>query len=119
MNNGFISPDRHGLLDYGFSIVGLGVPALLGLTGAARSLPASLGLEAGLLTAFTRHRYAVKGSIPLSTHGRIETVIVPAYFLAIVASGALEQRKARLFFAGYFAAAMLNFFLTDYDAKTK
>ncbi|MDQ3657936.1 MAG: hypothetical protein M3457_23030 [Chloroflexota bacterium] len=117
MNNGFISPDRHGLFNYGFSIVGLGLPALLGLSGAARGLPASLGLEVGMLTAFTRHRYAMKRTIPLSTHGRIETVLVPAYFLAIVASGALDQRGARVFFASYLAAAVTTFFLTDYNAK--
>ena len=50
-----ITPARHGLIESGFGIVKLGVPALLGLTGAARVLPAVWAVAQGTLNAFTDH----------------------------------------------------------------
>ncbi|MDQ3657937.1 MAG: hypothetical protein M3457_23035 [Chloroflexota bacterium] len=116
MNRGFISPERHGLIDYGFGIVGVGLPALLKLPGPARTLPTTWALAQGSLNALTDQRYAVRRIIPFSLHGQAETLGLPAFFLATVASGALEQRKSRLFFAGLFAALLTNYVLTDYDA---
>lgn len=35
-----ITPALHGFIDYGFGVMNLGMPALLGLTGPARVVPA-------------------------------------------------------------------------------
>jgi hypothetical protein len=111
-----ITPARHGLIDYGFGIVNLGVPTLLGLTGAARVLPAVWAVAQGTLNAFTDHRYAVGRVIPFATHGRAESFGLPALAAATVISGAPKQPRARLFLAVLFAALVTNYMLTDYKA---
>lgn len=111
-----ISPGLHGLVDYGFGIVNVSVPALLGLSGSARVIPAVWAIAQGTLNAFTNQPYAVDRVIPFATHGRAESFGLPALAGAAVVSGALRQQKARLFFAGLFAALLTNYFLTDYKA---
>lgn len=111
-----ISPGLHGLIDYGFGVVSLGVPALLGLSGPARVVPAAWAVAQGTLNAFTDQPYAVARVIPFATHGRAESFGLPALAAATVASDALRQPNARLFFAGLFAALVTNYFLTDYKA---
>lgn len=111
-----VSPGLHGLIDYGFGIVNLSVPALLGLSGPARVIPAVWALAQGTLNAFTDQPYAVARLIPFATHGRAESFGLPALAATTVASGALKQPKARLFFAGLFAALATNYVMTDYTA---
>lgn len=48
-----ISPALHGLIDYGFGIVNLSVPVLLGLSGPARVVPMVWAVAQGSLNAFT------------------------------------------------------------------
>jgi len=111
-----ISPGLHGHIDYGFGVVSLGVPALLGLSGPARILPAVWAVDQGTLNPFTDQPYAVDRVIPFATQGRAKSFRLPALAAATVVSGALRQLKARLFFAGLFAALLTNYFLTDYNA---
>lgn len=115
MTSGLISPGRHGMIDYGFAVASLAAPTLIGLTGTARAVPAALGAGVGVLAALTDQPYAVRRDVSLSTHGRIEAVAIPACFVALASRGAVRQPRARLFFALYFAAALITFFLTDYD----
>ncbi len=51
-----VTPALHGLVDYGFGIVNLAVPALLGLTGSARVVPAAWAVTKGTLNALTAQR---------------------------------------------------------------
>jgi len=96
--------------------VNLGMPALLGLSGPARVIPAVWALAQGTLNAFSDQPYAVARLIPFAAHGRAESFGLPALAATTVVSGALRQPKARLFFAGLFAALLTNYFLTDYKA---
>ena len=111
-----VTPALHGLIDYGFSIVNLGVPALLGLTGSARVVPAAWAVVQGTLNALTDQRYAVSRVIPFATHGRAESFGLSALAVTTVVSGALKQPRARLFFVVLFAALLTNYMLTDYKA---
>lgn len=111
-----ISRGLHGLIDYGFGLVNLSVPALLGLSGSARVVLAGWAAAQGALNAFTDQKYAVRRVVPFATHGRAESLGLPALAVTTVASGALRHPKARLFFAGLFAALLTNYFLTDYNA---
>ncbi len=111
-----ITPGLHGLIDYGFGLVSVTIPALLGLTGSARVIPVLWAVGQGTLNAFTDQPYAVKRIIPFSTHGRAETIGLPTLFAVTAASGALKHPRARVFFASLFAALLTNYVLTDYDA---
>lgn len=111
-----ISPAMHGLIDYGFRIVNTAGPALLGLSGPARTIPMLAALAQGTLNAYTDQPYALERAVPFSTHGRLESFGVPALAVATVASGALKRPKARLFFFGLFAALGTVYFMTDWDA---
>ncbi|MDQ3657938.1 MAG: hypothetical protein M3457_23040 [Chloroflexota bacterium] len=97
-----ISPAVHGLIDYGFGIVNIAGSALLGLSGPARARPVTWALAQGTLNAFTDQPYAIERAIPFSVHHQAETLGVPALAVVTVASGALKQPRARLFFAGLF-----------------
>ncbi len=112
-----ISPAMHGLIDYGFGLANTAGPALLGLTGSARMVPAIAALAQGSLNALTDQRYAVSRAIPFSVHGQAETFGVPALAIATVASGALKQPKARLFFGALFLALGTVYALTDWTAS--
>ncbi len=111
-----ITPALHGLIDYGFGVVNLAVPALLGLTGAARVIPAAWAAAQGTLNAFTDQRYAVHRVVPFAIHGRLESFGLPTLAVTTVASGALKQPRARFFFAVLFVALVTNYMLTDYKA---
>lgn len=107
-----ISPALHGLIDYGFGIVNLSVPVLLGLSGPARVVPMVWAVAQGSLNAFTDQTYAVKRVIPFATHGRAKTFGLPALAVTTVVFGAWKQPGSRLFFA----ALATDYFLTDYNA---
>lgn len=111
-----ISPAIHGLIDYGFGIENITGPALLGLHGTARTAPMIAALAQGSLNAFTDQPYAVDRSIPFAAHGLAETFGVPVLAVATIATGALEQPNARLFFGRLFLALGMVYALTDWGA---
>ena len=111
-----ITPRRHGAIDYGFLVVGLTVPTLLGLNGTARVLFAALALGQSTLNAFTNHSLAVKRLIPFRIHGRIELSSVPVYFLLPFLVDAVDGARALVFYLVTGATLLTVFFLTDWSA---
>ena len=104
-----VTPALHGLVDYGFGIVNLAVPALLGLTGSARVVPAAWAVTKGTLNALTDQRYAVRRVVPFAMPGPLESAGLPTLAVTTVASGALKQPRARRFFAVLFADLVTNY----------
>ena len=49
-------------------------------------------------------------------HGKLETPYVPAILLLPWLTGAFKRRNARLYFGAFFAMAVTNYLLTDYNA---
>ena len=107
----------HSLIDYGFGAAAVGGPALLGFRGAARALPLGLAATQGALNAFTDQPYAIKRIVPFKLHGRSEKLAVPAFALAVAASGALGQPGAKAYFGGLIGALATVYTLTDWDAR--
>lgn len=112
-----IKVEGHSLIDYGFFAGAVGLPLLLGLDGPARQIPLAFAATQGTLNALTDQPYAARRLVPFRWHGRAESVAVPGLAVAVVASGALAQPKARPFFAGLLAALAVVYTLTDWDAE--
>lgn len=110
-----ISPATHGLIDYGFGLVNMTIPAVLGLTGVAKTIPMVAALAQGTLNAFTE----ISRKIPFSTHGWLETAGVPTLVAVSAASGAMKKPKARNYYLGLFAALGIVYMLTDWNATPK
>lgn len=116
MNRKPFGPKTHAVIDYGFMATLFLAPDLLKFEGTARTLCYAFGGTAGLLTALTAQPLALKRVVPFRVHGYIDTPFVPALLLLPWATGALEERNARLYFSSFFAAALTNYLLTDFDA---
>jgi hypothetical protein len=111
-----ITPRRHAAIDYGFLVVGLTVPSLLGLNGAARVLFALLALGQTTLNAFTDHSLALKRLVSFRLHGRIELGSVPVYFGVPFLVGAIDDGLALAFYLVTGATLLTVFLLTDWGA---
>ena len=109
-----ISPRLHGAIDYGFFVIGLVVPSLLGLNGAARVLFALLALGQTTLNAFSDHSLALRRLVPFRLHGRIELGSVPVYFLLPYLVGALDGARAVAFYLVTGVTLLSVFALTDW-----
>ncbi|WP_198170427.1 hypothetical protein [Deinococcus arboris] len=90
-------------------------PSVLGLKGSARAWCYGFGAAAAFLNGLTDQPFTVKRLISFRVHGQADTPFVPLLLLLPWATGALKQPKARVFFTGYFLAALTNYLLTDYD----
>lgn len=114
-----ISPAMHGLIDYGFGLANATLPSMLGLSGAAKMIPAAWAVGQGTLNALTDQPYAIARKIPYRVHGQVEAVGVPSLVAVTVASGAMKEPKARRFFIALFIALATVYTLTDYSAKPR
>ena len=112
-----IKVESHSLIDYGFLAVAVAGPIALGLQGPARTVPLAFGASQGALNALTDQPYAVERAVPFKLHGRAESLAVPAFAVALVATGALAQPKAKPYFLGFLAALAAVYVLTDWDAE--
>ena len=111
-----ITPKQHGAIDYGFLVIALAGPTLLGLNGTAKVLFAALGLVQGTLNAFSDHPLALKRVVPFRVHGRLELGGVPVYFLLPILLGAIDGTRALVFYLGAGALLLTVFALTDWKA---
>jgi len=109
-----ISPQMHGAIDYGLLGLNLAAPSLLGLKGSARVLPYLIGGVQGALNAVTDQPLAARRVVPFRMHGQIEKWSLPAVALLPLATGALKQPRARLFFGTTFGLLLAVFQLTDW-----
>lgn len=111
-----IGPTAHGAIDYAFATLNTLAPTLFGLEGPARAICYSFAASQGLLNALTDHPLGLKKVVPLRMHGKLETRYVPAILALPWLTGAFKQRNARLYFGAFFAMAVTNDLLTDYNA---
>lgn len=117
MNQKIFGSKEHCSIDYGFAATLLLAPRLLKLEGTARTLCYVFGSAAGVLTALTDQPFALKRLVPFRVHGQVDTPFVPTLLVLPWMTGALKQKKARLFFFSFFAAVLTNYLLTNYNAS--
>ncbi len=70
----------------------------------------------GALNALTDQPLSPMRLVPFRTHGTIERYSAPAFVALPWLTGALEERRARIFFLALGAALVAVHRLTDWDA---
>ena len=111
-----LGPTAHGIIDYAFATLNTLAPTLFGLKGPAKAICYGFAATQGTLNALTDTPVGLKKVVPLRMHGKLETPYVPAILLLPLVTGAFKQRNARLYFGAFFAMAVTNYMLTDYNA---
>jgi hypothetical protein len=114
-----ISPAAHGAIDYAFAAAHLLAPSLLGLKGPARSLCYIFGLKVLALNALSDHPLALNRAIPMPTHKKLETSLLPGLVILPAVTGAWRQPAAGAFFLGSLLVGLTNYLLTDYQANER
>jgi hypothetical protein len=111
-----VSPALHGLLDYGIAAGNLVLPSLLGMSGRARAVFGAFGVQVAVVNALTAQPYAVQRLIPLRVHRRVDLAGAPAYVAVPLLTGAVRERRARVYWFATTAALLALYVLTDWDA---
>lgn len=111
-----IGPTAHGAIDYTFAAITAAGPAALELDPAARATSHAFSALVTVLSAFTNYPLALRRVVPLRMHGALETPFLPAVLVVPWLTGAMRQRKARLYFTSLFAMAATTYMLSNYNA---
>ena len=112
-----LSPEQHGIADYGFLAANLALPSLLGASRAARLLFAAFGAVQGSLNAVTDQPLAVRRLVPFRLHGRIEKLSGPAYLLLPLLTGVHRDPRGRAYWIAAGIALVTVYNATDWDAE--
>jgi hypothetical protein len=112
-----ITPRLHGLIDYGFVAVQALIPSLLGVNNKAVKLYQATAVNLFLYNALTDHPVSAKPLISYKTHGKIDVASVAGLALLTFYSGIRRDKKALSFHIALVSLAVINVFLTDWDAK--
>ncbi|MEO3407561.1 hypothetical protein AAFN85_26825 [Mucilaginibacter sp. CAU 1740] len=109
-----ITPKWHALIDY--ALVGslLTLPSLFGMNKKAKQLYAAEALILLPYVALTKQPVAVKGLIPMETHGKIDPFNVAQFALQTFFKPFHQTKKELIFNVAFTAIAGLTVLLTDY-----
>lgn len=112
-----ISPKAHALIDYALVGALLTLPSLLKMNKKAKLIYAA---EAAVLlpyVALTEQPVAVKGLIPMETHGKIDPFNVAQFAAQTFFKPFHKTRKELIFNVAFTAIAGLTVLLTNYQEK--
>lgn len=112
-----ISPATHGIADYGFALLSLTVPTLLGASKKTKHLYAMIALEVFLYGALTKHKYALKGLISLDAHKKIDLSNLIGIALLSGSKRVKEDKRVLAFNLALLAIGVANVLATDWNDK--
>ena len=114
MNIRKISPAIHGVADYGFALLSLTVPTLLGASKKTKKLYVLIALEVFLYGALTKHKYAIKGLISPNLHNKID--LSNLIGLALLSANKQIRRDKNIFVfnLALVALGLANVLVTDW-----
>jgi hypothetical protein len=115
MTNKPISPQLHGLLDYGLAAANSVVPGLLHMSTKARGMFRTFSVIQGGLNAITDQPYAAQKIVPFPLHGMIDKASAPAFLLAPFVAGVFRERRARNWWMFVGATLVVVYNLTDWS----
>ena len=115
MTNRPISPELHGILDYGLTVANTVVPSMLNMSSKARSLFRTFAVIQGGLGAVTDQPLAVQKIVPFPMHGLIDKASAPLYLLAPFVTGVIRERKARNWWLLVGTTLVVVYNLTDWS----
>lgn len=111
-----IKPETHGIIDYGLGAIQILGPTVFGIRGPARTLSRLFGLTQSTINVLTDHPVATKRLTPFRLHGALEKWNAPVFLGLPMLTGALKKPRARNFFLGFFALAVVVYNLTGWEA---
>ncbi len=109
-----ISPKWHALIDYALVSSLLTLPSLLSMNKNAKSIYAAEALVLLPYVALTKQPVAIKGLIPMETHGKIDPFNVAQFALQTFFKPFRKTKKELIFNVAFTAIAGLTVLLTDY-----
>jgi hypothetical protein len=115
MTNRPISPELHGILDYGMTVANSVVPGWLNMSTKARALFRTVAVIQGGLNALTDQPLAVQKIVPFPMHGLIDKASAPLYLLAPFLTGVIRERRARTWWLLVGVALVAVYNLTDWS----
>ena len=115
MTNRPISPELHGILDYGLTVANTVVPGMLNMSTKAKSLFRTIAVIQGGLGAVTDQPLAVQRIVPFPMHGLIDKASAPLYLLAPFVTGVFRERKARNWWLLVGTTLVVVYNLTDWS----
>jgi len=115
MTNRPISPELHGILDYGMTVANSVVPGWLSMSTKARALFRTVAVIQGGLNAVTDQPLAVQKIVPFPMHGLIDKASAPLYLLAPFLTGVIRERRARNWWLLVGVALVGVYNLTDWS----
>jgi hypothetical protein len=90
----FITPDRHGALDYGAALGLLAIPVLLGFQGIPFWFSAMAGAGLVAYSLLTDYRLSLRGVISFRTHLALDLAAAAAFAAAPFAFGWTGMTRA-------------------------
>ncbi|WP_210481023.1 hypothetical protein [Naasia sp. SYSU D00948] len=111
-----ITPQVHGLLDYGLTAANAVVPGMLNMSTKARALFRTFAVIQGGLNAVTDQPLAVQKIVPFPMHGLIDKASAPLYLLAPFLTGVIRERRARNYWLLVGVTLVTVYNLTDWSA---
>ncbi len=112
-----ISPDEHGLIDYSFAAILLGVPALLSMGKKSKFFYNLLGINVILFSSLTRYKYHLLPVIPLTAH-RVLDIATVTVIAGNAFSGQKKKRKINLLFSSLLVTTgVLAICITDWNRR--
>ena len=112
-----ISPELHGILDYGLTAANAVVPGMLGMSARARTLFRTVAVIQGGLNAVTDQPYAAQKIVPFPLHGMIDKASAPLYLLAPFLAGVFRERRARNWWILVGVTLVTVYNLTDWSER--
>ena len=117
MMNKPIQARGHGIIDYLFAAVQLGVPSALGLNPRFTKAYALLGTGFLTINALTDTPVGIKRVISLKGHQRADALFLTGLAALTLAGFIRRKPAARSFHLLFLGTAVANYLLTDYDSQ--
>ncbi len=111
-----ITPQVHGLLDYGLVAANSVVPGMLNMSTKAKALFRTVAVIQGGLGAVTDQPLGLQKIVPFPMHGLIDKASTPVYLVAPFLTGVIRERKARNWWLLVGVALIAVYNLTDWSA---
>lgn len=118
MNTKPITPTLHGLIDFVFSGVLLAGPAVLRLNDGATKTYNAVGASILVGNAFTDTPVGLYPELSFKDHQKVDLAFLAGLSLFTLAKFIRKDKNVLPFHLGFLAAALANYVLTDYNAKS-
>jgi hypothetical protein len=110
-----ITPAMHGTIDYVMGTALFAAPTLLGINQkAARNYRRTASLITAL-NAMTDTPAGIRKMVPMKVHQAADASVLAGLALATTAKSVRTDKKALIFHCAFFAMALTQYMLTDYN----